>query len=372
MVTRLDINPHTLAYYIDNSGVSKDYLQMKVQNIDAFLDGSKNPTFNQLSKIAKLIDVPTGLLLLSDPVEADKNTLKFRTINSNRIEKISNELRDTIVEMQTKQDFLRNEIDYELDFIGKYSIKNAYQQVVDDIRNYLDIPINYQKNAGKNKNALKYFRDKMSQIGIFIFFNGSVKSNTHRSLSLEEFRGFVLSDKKAPIIFVNSKDSEAGRLFTLVHELVHLFLDQEEIFSLVDTGSYKFDPTETFVNRVTAEILLPNEEIRKLNSYDIEFLAHEFPVSKFVIVRKLYDMKILTKNEYDEKVSQLKKELAKIPPDKKSKGGNYDNNIRFRFDQTFVHYIENAIKQNKITYTDAFNIVGVSYKSFKILTGDSM
>ena len=372
MVTRLDINPRTLAYYIDNSGVSKDYLEMKVQNIDAFLDGSKNPTFNQLSEIAKLIDVPTGLLLLSDPVDTDKNTLKFRTINSNRIEKISNELRDTIIEMQTKQDFLRSEIDYELDFIGKYSIKNDYQQVVDDIRNYLDIPINYQKNAGKNKNALKYFRDKMSQIGIFIFFNGSVKSNTHRSLSLDEFRGFVLSDKKAPIIFVNSKDSEAGRLFTLVHELVHLFLDQEEIFSLVDTGSYKFDPTETFVNRVTAEILLPNEEIRKLSSYDIEFLAHEFPVSKFVIVRKLYDMKILTKNEYDEKVSQLKKEFAKIPVDKKTRGGNYDNNIRFRFDQTFVHYIENAIKQNKITYTDAFNIAGVSYKSFKILTGGRM
>lgn len=370
MVTRLDINPRTLAYYIDNSRVSKDYLEMKVQNIDAFLDGSKTPTFNQLSEIAKLIDVPTGLLLLSDPVDTDKSTLKFRTINSNRIEKISNELRDTIIEMQTKQDFLRSEIDYELDFIGKYSIKNDYQQVVDDMRNYLDIPVNYQKNVGKN--ALKYFRDKMNKIGIFIFFNGSVKSNTHRSLSLDEFRGFVLSDKKAPIIFVNSKDSEAGQLFTLVHELVHLFLDQEEIFSLVDTGSYKFDRTEAFVNKVAAEVLLPDEEIRKLNNYDIEFLAHKFPVSKFVIVRKLYDMKILTKKEYDEKVSQLEKEFAKIPLDKITRGGNYDNNIRFRFDQTFVHYIENAIKQNKITYTDAFNIAGVSYKSFKILTGGRM
>ena len=118
--------------------------------------------------------------------------------------------------------------------------------------------------------------------------------------------------------------------------------------------------------------MLPDEEIRKLNNYDIEFLAHKFPVSKFVIVRRLYDMNILTKKEYDEKVSQLKKEFAKIPPSKKSKGGNYDNNIRFHFDQTFVHYIENAIKQNKITYTDAFNIVGVSYKSFKILTGGRM
>ena len=370
MVTRLSINPRTLAYYIDNSDVSKEYLQTRIQNIDAFLDGNVKPTFNQLSEIAKLIDVPTGLLLLSDPVDTDKSILKFRTINSNRIEKISNELRDTIIEMQTKQDFLRSEIDYELDFIGKYSIKNDYQQVVDDMRNYLDIPVNYQKNVGKN--ALKYFRDKMNKIGIFIFFNGSVKSNTHRSLSLDEFRGFVLSDKKAPIIFVNSKDSEAGRLFTLVHELVHLFLDQEEIFSLVDTGSYKFDRTEAFVNKVAAEILLPAEQIRKLNNYDVEFLAHKFPVSKFVIVRKLYNMKILTKREYDEKVSQLEEEFAKTPSDRKSVKGNYKNNIRFHFDPTFVHYIENAIKQNKITYTDAFNIAGVGYKSFKILTGGRM
>ena len=64
-------------------------------------------------------------------------------------------------------------------------------------------------------------------------------------------------------------------VYILVNVLVHLFLDREEIFRLVDAGSYKFDRTEAFVNKITAEVLLSNEEVRKLNNYDIEFLVHK-------------------------------------------------------------------------------------------------
>lgn len=368
MVERLDINPNILSYYIEQSTVPMDYLQTKFKDIDAILDGSKKPTFNQLSKISQLINVPTGLLLLSDTVNANKSILKFRTINSDCIEKASSELKDTIVEMKTKQDFLKNEIDYKLKFVGEFSITDDYLRVVNVIRKYLNISTSYQKEAGRDQNALKYFRNKISQMGIFVFFNSSVKNNTHRSLSVNEFRGFVLSDEKAPIIFVNQKDSKSGQLFTLIHELVHLFIDKEEIFSVVDTGTYSYDRTEAFVNKVTAEILMPIDEIKKLNNYDIDFLAQEFPVSKFVIIRRLRDMKILSNQEYKEEVLRLEKELKNTSP-KKGSGGNYPNNLKFHFDTTFVHYIENAINQNKITYTEAFNIAGVTYKSYKILTG---
>ena len=184
MVERLDINPNILSYYIEQSTVPMDYLQTKFKDIDAILDGSKKPTFNQLSKISQLINVPTGLLLLSDTVNANKSILKFRTINSDCIEKASSELKDTIVEMKTKQDFLKNEIDYKLKFVGEFSITDDYLRVVNVIRKYLNISTSYQKEAGRDQNALKYFRNKISQMGIFVFFNSSVKNNTHRSLSV--------------------------------------------------------------------------------------------------------------------------------------------------------------------------------------------
>lgn len=370
MVTRLNINRSVLSYYIEKSAIPLDTLQSKIKNLESFLSGSKQPTFNQLSEIARIIDVPTGLLLLSDTVDSNKKMLKFRTVNSDEVEEISNGLRDTITEMQTKQDFLKNEINYKLNFIGKFSIEDNYLEVADNIRKQVNIPTNYQKKAGPN--AVNYFRSKISQIGIFVFFNGSVKNNTHKSLSVNEFRGFVLPDKKAPIIFVNQKDSKTGQLFTLVHELVHLFINKKEIFNIIDTGTYKFNRTEAFVNKITAELLMPNSEIKKLNNYDFEFLANEFPVSKFVVLRRLYVLGRLTKQEYKEKFLQLENKLKRIPQKRKSTGGSYPNNLKFRFDKTFVHYVENALKQNKITYTDAFNITGVSYKGYKILTGGNM
>lgn len=98
-----------------------------------------------------------------------------------------------------------------------------------------------------------------------------MKDNTHRPLSVKEFRGFVLLDHKAPIIFINQKDTKNGQLFTLVHELVHIFVGTEEIFNIVEAGDYQFDRTEAFINKVTAEILVPQEIFLQLNSTDSNF-----------------------------------------------------------------------------------------------------
>ncbi|BDR57622.1 ImmA/IrrE family metallo-endopeptidase [Xylocopilactobacillus apicola] len=365
MVERLKINTDVLSYYVENSGIPKEILQTKTQNLDSFLDGSKKPTFNQLSELAKVINVPTGLLLLQHSMEITPRRLKFRTLNSESLDGLSNELRNTVSEMQLKQDFLKGEIDTNLDFIGKFSIEDDYLEVVKDIRARLSIPINYQKEIGQN--PLKYFRTKINQMGVFAFFNGKIKDNTHLNLDLNEFRGFVLSDKRAPIIFINQKDSKSGQLFTLIHELVHLFIGDDEIFNLLETELYTFDQTEAFVNKVAAEILMPKSEILKTDS-KIETLYKLFPVSKFVIVRRLLDLGKISKTEYEEIIVELEDYFKSLPKAKKVKGGgNYLNNLNFRMDKMFFHYVENAVKQNRISYTDAFNIVGVGYKGYKTL-----
>lgn len=370
MVSRLSVDKNTLSYYVEKSNVPLEMLQSKVADIEEILNGDKMPTFNQLSKIAQTLNVPTGLLLLKSTIDTNENLLNFRTVNSDNLNGMSNELKDTIMEMQVKQEFLRDEVDYTLDFIGKFSIEDDYLKVVEDIRGYLNIPLDYQKETGQN--ALEYFRNKINQIGVFVFFNGKIKDNTHRTLNVKEFRGFVLSDTKAPIIFVNQKDSKAGQLFTLIHELVHLFINQQEIFNLIETEWYTFDPTEAFVNKVTAELLVPKDEIVKLNSFDIDFLAKKFPVSKFVIVRRLLEIGVTSEAEYKAKVIQLEKEFEEISSIKKTSSGNYNNNLKFRMDKTFFRYVENAVKQNRISYTDAFNIIGVGYKGYKTLAeGDT-
>lgn len=362
----INIDASILNHYVQNSEIPLDVLMSKVKNLDLFLSGEKKPTFNQLSNIAKKINIPTGLLLLNHTVDINNLALEFRTLESQSINKMSEALRDTISEMQMKQDFLNQEVESTLSFIGQYSLQDSVDTVVSAIYKTLDIKPFFQS---EEKNPLQFMRQKISDIGVFVFFNGKVGNNTHRPLSIKEFRGFVLSDDKAPIIFINQKDTKTGQLFTLVHELVHLFIGVDEIFTLVDTGEYEFDKVEAFVNQITAEILVPKEALleQDLNN-DIAILARKFGVSAFVIARRLLSLGKITRTEYQEHIQKLKEEFENITQYKSSKsGGNFHNNIRFMVDKRFVNYVQNALHYQRISYTDALNIVGVSFKTYKNL-----
>ena len=133
----MNISSETLDFYIKNSRKSLDELQKDIKDIKLFMSGNKQPTFGQVSDIARKLNIPTGLLMLDRPVEIKNTKLDFRTLDSIRINTISEELRDTIVEMETKQDFLREEIDFTLDFIKSFSINDDILSVAMEIRKKL-------------------------------------------------------------------------------------------------------------------------------------------------------------------------------------------------------------------------------------------
>lgn len=372
----LGMNHKILNTYFQNSNISLEEMESKVSaNFKQFLSGEKEPTYNQLLKIAKKLDIPVGLLLINRTVSKPMPELKFRTINSHYLSNPSNYLLDTISEVKEKQDFLKSQINDQLDFIGEFSIKENYLTVADSIRIKLNLEKNYYISVNKNQ-QFNFLRKKISKLGVFVFLNGKVKDNSQKKLDINEFRGFVLSDKKAPIIFINQQDELNGRIFTMIHELTHLFIGDNEILGIQKFNS-EFDKTETFVNYVTSEILVPNENflreytIENTVDENIDNLAKKFKVSKFVIVRKLLDNKIISQVEYDQKTDRLLKAYEKYKKLKKLKrktGGNYANNLRFRIDRIFINYVESALSNQQISFTDAYNIIGVNYKGYKYLT----
>ena len=371
MVKRLNIDINTLNYYVQCSQVPRDYLKSKVNDIDKILTGEKPPTFNQLSTIAKALNIPTGLLLLQKPINTDSKRLEFRTLGSTEIEKMSDDLRDTITDMEKKQNFLREEVEDELDFIGSVSINENIEDVAEMIRKTLDIPTVWQSSV--KSDDFKYFRSKINKLGVYIFLDGTVRQNNRRALNTKEFRGFALVDKKAPIIFINSTDAGKGRLFTLLHELVHLFLGNEGISNQIYVGGYSFNPTEVFANKVTAELLVPKAEFLAECEFEIEDLAKKFKVSNYVIVRRMFDLGKISKCEYQEHIRELDekhKEIKKLKPKKEESGGNYYNTIKSKIDKSFFLKIKNAIYSDRVTHTQAFDILGVSYKVYKRLEAE--
>jgi len=365
------MNNTVLKKYFEKSNLSMEYMKEKAhKNFDLFLSGDKIPTFNQLVKIAKIFNIPTGLLLLKEPISEEVIDINFRTFNSSSLNNLSENLKDTIKEMKFKQSFLQDEIDSEVDFVNSATINDNVSDLAKKIRATLKININYYESVPRKK-IQAFIRSKMNNAGVFVFFNGKVGDNTHRPLELSEFRGFVLVDRKAPIIFVNQRDTKNGQLFTMVHEFVHLFIGDEEIFGL-ENDSFDFDSTESFVNGVTAEILVPESEfiVQFQKTQAIETLADHFRVSKFVILKRMFDFKLISKNEYFNKLKELKDEYNEIKDhvsNKDEPGGSYKHNLRYRVDTKFFDFIESALNSYKISYTDAFKLLGVGYKGYKTL-----
>ena len=132
---------------------------------------------------------------------------------------------------------------------------------------------------------------------------------------------------------------------------------------------------ESVINNITGKILVPTHVLRKqYNKHDVldtnlTLLSNNCEVSKFVVARRLLDLGYITKKEYSLKISELEAEYKAIQAKKStSSGGNYRNNLLFRIDNKFFRYVDGAVKQNNISYTEAIDIVGVKYNGYKILS----
>ena len=138
-----------------------------------------------------------------------------------------------------------------------------------------------------------------------VMVSGVVGSNTRRKLDPQEFRGFALADRFAPLVFVNGSDTRAAQIFTLAHELAHIWIGESALDS-VDLGARATNDIERWCNRVAAEILVPLQEIRaEYNprvgiSTELQRLARRFKTSRLVVLRRLHECEFLTWDEYQQ------------------------------------------------------------------------
>jgi Zn-dependent peptidase ImmA (M78 family) len=167
-------------------------------------------------------------------------------------------------EIQEKQEwlskFLASKKEKKLDFVGKYNVKSNPQVVAADIRKSLGITTNLKADI----KPIKHWIDRAENKRIFV----SLSSNYHTRLKLDSdlFKGFVISDKYAPFIFLNADDWEHGQLFTLVHELAHIWINVSGISNETAPGAHPQGThlVEKFCREVAELALLPEEEIKTI------------------------------------------------------------------------------------------------------------
>lgn len=354
------VNPDVLLWAVDYSQKNMAAFEEEFPKFPHWLDETDQPTVKQLEDFAKFAYVPFGYLMLPKRPTIRLTPIQdFRTINNQKTVEYSAALRDTIIDMRRRQDWLREYKKQQgyapVRFIGSAKVGLTDDGLIASIHQELQIQETWRETQKDKAAALRYFLNAVEQTGVVVFINGIVGNNTHRKLNVEEFRGFALTDDFAPVIFINGADSAAGRLFTLLHELVHLFLGQDGLD----------DQTEPRCNRIAARFLVPETLfIDKWDEYHGEYDALEkyFKVSKPVLYRAALDFGKITKTEWKRLTRLYEEQMKALPP--KGSGGDFHKTAPYRVGRGFGKYVMEAVREGTITYNEAYRLTGMKGKTF--------
>ena len=363
---RVSVRPELLRWARERAGLSPEALARRIPQLEAWELGDAQPTLKQVERFAKATYTPVGFLFLPEPPIEQVPIPDFRTVAAERVDRPSSDLLDTVYICQQRQewyrDFARGEGEDRLPFVGSSSLTSDIRDTAVRMRAALGFTIDERRRIPTWTDALRRFVEQADLLGVLVMVSGVVGSNNRRKLDPNEFRGFALSDDLAPLVFVNGADTRAAQMFTLAHELAHIWLGQSAL-SDVDPASAPTHQVELWCNRVAAEFLVPLEELRKEYHQraglqeECNRLARLFKVSTLVILRRLHDAGALSRDEmwdaYHEEVARL---LA-IP---RSSGGDFYLTQAARVSKRFARALVVSTLEGRTLHRDAFRLLGFS------------
>lgn len=253
-----------------------------------------------------------------------------------------------------------------LPFVGRTGLTVTPKQVASNIRNELGLQDGWASEKGTWEDALRNLIKRVENIGILVMINSVAGNNNHRKLNVHEFRGFVLINEYAPLIFINGADGKAAQMFTLAHELAHIWYGASAIFDLE-----KLQPADDVIERAcnltAAEFLVPEEEFIKVwqdvvqDADRYQIIARHFKVSELVILRRAFDNDLISKKEYFEYYRQMSN---RTKPRKNSQGNFYATQS-LKLGRRFSQAVINNVKSGKLLYRDAYRLTGLYGETFE-------
>jgi Zn-dependent peptidase ImmA (M78 family) len=321
--------------------------------------------------LADATNTPIGFLYLPIPPAEKLPINDFRTVGGTQIKAPTPELIDTIYDAQQKQqwyrDHLKNSGAKPLSFVGSIKATDPVAAVASKIRAAMGISTLAHSSS---ENALTSLIEQIEAFGILVLRNSAVDISYKRRLSVGEFRGFALSDEYAPLIFVNSQDTKAAQVFTLAHELVHVWLGISGISNLTRTYAAGA-AVEKFCNAVAAELLVPASELlakiqgKELTDYRISRVATHFRVSALVIIRRLRDVDAISDKKFRalyeirEKSFRALAARKKLASKKRGGGPTFYQTFLPRVSPRFAHALVGSALEGRTLYRDAMGLLGL-------------
>lgn len=363
---RVDIKPELLRWARERAGLSIPQLEDRFPLLEAWERGEVRPTLKQVESFAKATHASVGYLFLQQPPVEHVPIPDFRTVGNVHVGHPSPDLLEMLYVCQQRQEwyrtYLRSEGEPPLNFVGSVSVTSDVVETAAQMRHALGFDVDERQGMSTWEEALRHFIRQAEDLGILVMVSGVVLNNTHRPLDPDEFRGFALADDRAPLIFVNGKDTKSAQMFTLAHELAHIWLGQSAVS---DSGAASFpdNDVEQWCNRIAAELLVPLAALRSAydpqGELDAEFsrLARRFKVSTVVILRRIYDAGAISRPRFQEVYAR---EIARLQAVvRNSGGGDFYLTQAARASRRFSRALVASTFEGQTPFTEAFRLLGV-------------
>lgn len=361
---RVKVAPKVISWAVAYSR-REEYLRNKYPKLADWESGTVQPTYKQLRNFAKDSRVPIGYLYLPRPPTIETDVPDMRTVDNEPIGDPSPDLIDSIFACRRRQDWF---VEYaksnglvELQFVGSFRVTDAAENAAEDMRRVIGFG-SEQRRSITRQEYRKSLVEAAESAGVLVMISGVVGNNTARTLDTTEFRGFALSDPWAPVIFVNSTDSLGAQIFTLAHELAHIWLGESAI-SAPDTSASPTHESELWCNTAAAEFLVPLQELRRvLGTSDpiqsLGQLGQHFKVSDQVILRRLDEAQAIDRWTFQTEYSRA---VVRAQESDKgsSAGGNFYANVLTRVSRRFAERLYWETKSGATLCRDAYRLLGI-------------
>jgi Zn-dependent peptidase ImmA (M78 family) len=358
-----NINAQMLSWARTRAGIALSDFAKKCQvdedRLLAWESGETTLTFNQAMRYAEKAYIPFGYLFLSTPPKDALPIPDLRTLDGQGVLRPSAELLDLIKLMLQRQewykDYLKQHLAESNPFVGRFSVSDGVTAIVRDMRMHLNMDEHPERGTWED-----YYRDlvkRIESLGILVMRQADL-GHFSRPLKVEEFRGFAIMDDLAPMIFVNHADAMGARLFTLIHELCHIWIGQS---GLSDGSTRTQRQDEILCNAVAAELLVPEQQFRSLWSNQPESwqanlpaLEARFRVSTWVLARRALTLDFITHEEYGFFISAK----VKAHKNKDSSGPSYYTMKKAQISMAFSKAVVTEALSGQLLLREASALLG--------------
>ena len=363
MVVRVDVEPSLYKWALERSKLESKVLVRRFPMLREWMSGDRSPTLRQVEKFAQATGTAVGYFFLPKPPDEKIPIPDLSTPSDEVVARPSGNLLDAVYQCQQRQDWYREYARStgleKLEWVGSLRTSTPTVEAARKITQAFSFSV--ERRGANWAEAFTNLRNRADDAGVLVMVNGVVGSNNHRALDPQEFRGFALADAVAPLVFVNGADTRAAQIFTLAHELAHIWLG-ESALSDTDLSIRTSDRRESWCNKVAAEILVPKGQIR--SEYDhqaeqaaeLQRLARRFKSSTLVVLRQIHDAGYLSWEEYRRLYRNEYERAMAIRSS--SGGGNFYNTQLSRVGRSFAQAVITSTLEGHTSYTDAFQMLG--------------